>query len=89
MFLRHRQILRNISCVRFDPDNTRVPGIKDKISKYLARAEQLYNKHLNFNLSKVNKPISELQYYKVLKIIKSVMLVMDIRANCNRIIKVI
>jgi len=82
-----------ISClingVRFDRDNTRVPGIKDKISKYLARAEQLYNKHLNFNISKVNKPISELQYYKVLKIMKSVMLVMDIRANCNRIIKVI
>lgn len=81
-----------ISClingVQFDPDNTRVPGIKDKISKYLARAEQLYNKHLNCNISMVNKPISELQYYKVLKIMKSVMLVIDTRVNCNRIIKV-
>ncbi|KYN42888.1 Ribosomal protein S6 kinase delta-1 [Trachymyrmex septentrionalis] len=82
-----------ISClingVQFDPDSTRVPGIKDKISKYLARAEQLYNEHLNYNISKVNKPISELQYYKVLKIMKSVMLVMDIRANCKRIIKTV
>lgn len=81
-----------ISClingVQFDADSARVPGIKDKISKYLARAEQLYNKHLNCNISIVNKPISELQYYKVLKIMKTVMLVMDVRANCNRIIKV-
>lgn len=81
-----------ISClingVQFDPDSTRVPSIKDKISKYLARAEQLYNRHLNCNISIVSKPISELQYYKILKVMKSVMLVMDIRANCNRIIKV-
>lgn len=81
-----------ISClingVQFDADSTRVPSIKDKISKYLARAEQLYNKHLNCNISVVNKPISELQYYKVLKIMKSVMLVTDIRSNCDRIIKV-
>ncbi|XP_050446443.1 ribosomal protein S6 kinase delta-1 [Cataglyphis hispanica] len=82
-----------ISClingVQFDPDSTRVPSIKDKISKYLARAEQLYNRHLNCNISIVSKPISELQYYKVLKVIKSVMLVMDIRANCKRIIKTV
>ncbi|CAL1675981.1 unnamed protein product [Lasius platythorax] len=82
-----------ISClingVQFDPDSTRVPSIKDKISKYLARAEQLYNRHLNCNISIVSKPISELQYYKILKVMKSVMLVMDIRANCNRIIKTV
>ncbi|XP_029170977.1 ribosomal protein S6 kinase delta-1 [Nylanderia fulva] len=82
-----------ISClingVQFDPDTARVSSIKDKISKYLARAEQLYNRHLNCNISVVSKPISELQYYKVLKVMKSVMLVMDIRANCNRIIKTI
>lgn len=82
-----------ISClingVQFDPDGTRVPGIKDKISKYLARAEQLYNEHLNCNVSKVSKPVSELQHYKVLKIMKSVMLVTDMRANCNRIIKTV
>ncbi|XP_018393596.1 PREDICTED: ribosomal protein S6 kinase delta-1 [Cyphomyrmex costatus] len=82
-----------ISClingVQFDPDSSRAPGIKDKISKYLARAEQLYNEHLNCTISKVNKPIAELQYYKVLKIMKSVMLVTDIRANCKRIIKTV
>lgn len=82
-----------ISClingVQSDPDSTRISSIKDKISKYLARAEQLYNRHLNCNISIVSKPISELQYYKVLKVIKSVMLVTDIRANCNRIIKTV
>ncbi|KAL0111637.1 hypothetical protein PUN28_013076 [Cardiocondyla obscurior] len=78
-----------INGVQFDPDSTRVPNIKEKISKYLTRAEQLHNKHLNCNISIANKPISELQYYKVLKIIKSVMLVKDTRSNCNRIIKTI
>lgn len=77
-----------ITGVQFDPDSTRVTSIKDKISKYLARAEQLFNRHLNCNISLVSKPVSELQYYKVLKIMKSVMLATDIRANCNRIIKV-
>jgi len=81
-----------ISClingVQFDPDSTRVPSIKDKISKYLTRAEQLYNRHLNCNISLVSKSISELQYYKVLKAMRSVMLVMDVRTNCKRIIKV-
>lgn len=81
-----------ISClingVQFDSDSTRVPSIKDKISKYLARAEQLYNRHLNCNVSIVSKSASELQYYKVLKVMKTVMLVTDIRTNCKRIIKV-
>lgn len=81
-----------ISClingVQFDPNGARVVSIKDKISKYLTQAEQLYNKYLNCNVSVVSKPVSELQYYKVLKVMKSVMLVMDIRANCDRIIKV-
>lgn len=77
-----------ITGVQFDPDSTRVASIKDKISKYLTRAEQLYNSHLNCNISLVSKPVSELQYYKVLKIMKSVMLVTDMRINCNRIIKV-
>ncbi|XP_014468340.1 PREDICTED: ribosomal protein S6 kinase delta-1 isoform X2 [Dinoponera quadriceps] len=76
-----------ITGVQFDPDSTRAASIKDKISKYLARAEQLYNSHLNCNISLISKPVSELQYYKVLKIMKSVMLVTDIRENCSRIIK--
>ncbi|EZA59561.1 Ribosomal protein S6 kinase-like protein [Ooceraea biroi] len=80
-----------ISClingVQYDPNGARVVSIKDKISKYLTQAEQLYNRYLNCNVSVVNKPVSELQYYKVLKAMKSVMLVMDVRANCDRIIK--
>nr|XP_012217482.1 PREDICTED: ribosomal protein S6 kinase delta-1 [Linepithema humile] len=82
-----------ISClingVQFDPDSTRVPSIKDKISKYLARAEQLYNRYLNCNISIVSKSVSDLQHYKVLKAMRSVMLVMDIRTNCKRIIKTV
>lgn len=81
-----------ISClitgVQFDPDSIRTTSIKDKISKYLTRAEQLYNTHLNCNISLLNKPTSELQYYKILKTMKSIMLVMDTRVNCSRIIKV-
>lgn len=80
-----------ISClitgVQCDPDSARATSIKDKISKYLARAEQLYSRHFNCNVS-LRKPISELQYYKILKIMKSVMLVTDIRINCKRVIKV-
>ncbi|XP_032682868.1 ribosomal protein S6 kinase delta-1 [Odontomachus brunneus] len=76
-----------ITGVQLDPDSTRAASIKDKISKYLTQAEQLFNRHLNCNISLVSKPVSELQYYKVLKIMKSVMLATDIRANCNRIIK--
>jgi len=81
-----------ISCLingmQFDTNSARVASVKQKISKYLTQAEQLYNKYLNYNFSIVSKPVSELQYYKVLKVMKSVMLVMDIRTNCDRIIKV-
>ncbi|EFN85327.1 ribosomal protein S6 kinase delta-1 [Harpegnathos saltator] len=76
-----------ITGVQLDPDSTRVANIKEKISKYLAQAEQLYNKHLNCNISLISKPVSELQYYKILKIMKSVMLATDMRINCSRIIK--
>ncbi|XP_020293003.1 ribosomal protein S6 kinase delta-1 [Pseudomyrmex gracilis] len=82
-------ILCLMNGVQSDTDSTRVPTIKDKISKYITRTEQLYNKHLDNNISIISKPVSELQYYKVLKIIKSVMLVTDMRTNCNRIIKTV
>jgi len=81
-----------ISClingIQFDSNSARVASVKKKISKYLTQAEHLYNKYLNYNFSVVSKPMSELQYYKVLKVMKSVMLVMDIRTNYDRIIKV-
>lgn len=77
-----------MSGVKCDTDSRRVTCVKDKISKYLAQAEQLYNKHLNYSISIKNKPVSELQNYDILKIIKPVILALDIRVNCRRIIKV-
>ncbi|XP_076762638.1 ribosomal protein S6 kinase-like 1 isoform X1 [Xylocopa sonorina] len=75
------------SGVESDSNKLRAEIIKGKISKYLERAEKLYNRYLNCNISLMNKPISELQYYKVLKIIESVMLVKDVRQNCLYIVK--
>ncbi|XP_015436548.1 PREDICTED: ribosomal protein S6 kinase delta-1 [Dufourea novaeangliae] len=77
------------SGVEMDSNKIRAEIIKDKISKYLERAEKLYNRYLNCNISLLNKPISELQYYKVLKIMESVMLVKDIRRNCLNIVKTV
>ncbi|KAK9302430.1 hypothetical protein QLX08_005575 [Tetragonisca angustula] len=77
------------SGVETDTNKIRAEIIKEKISKYLERAEKLYNRYLNCNISVLNKPISELQYYKVLKIIESVMLVKDIRQNSLNIVKAI
>lgn len=76
------------SGVESDSNRMRAEIIKEKISKYLQRAEKLYNRYLNCNISLLNKPVSELQYYKVLKIIESVMLVKDVRQNCLSIVKV-
>lgn len=74
--------------VQSDWDLGRRTIIKEKISKYLERAEKLYNRHLNCNVSVLSKPASELQSYKVLRVIGSVMLVRDISRDCNRVIKV-
>ncbi|KAK2575675.1 hypothetical protein KPH14_012067 [Odynerus spinipes] len=73
--------------VETDPDDARKIIVKEKISKYLDRAERLYNRYLNWNISVLNKPILDLQNYKVLKIIDSVMLVKDLRSSCLRIVK--
>ncbi|XP_015180851.1 PREDICTED: ribosomal protein S6 kinase delta-1 isoform X2 [Polistes dominula] len=73
--------------VETDPDHARKIRIKKNISKYLDRAEKLYNKYLNLNISVLNKPVSDLQYYKVLKIIDSVMLVTDLHSSNLRIVK--
>ncbi|KAI4498799.1 hypothetical protein M0802_005974 [Mischocyttarus mexicanus] len=73
--------------VETDPDHVRKITIKKNISKYLDRAEKLYNRYLNWNLSVLNKPVSDLQYYKVLKIIDSVMLVTDLHSSNVRIVK--
>ncbi|XP_053998817.1 uncharacterized protein LOC128887203 [Hylaeus anthracinus] len=75
--------------VECDSNKMRAEIIKQKISKYLKRAEKLYNRYLNCNISLLSKPISELQHYKAVKIIESVMLVKDVRRNCLNIVKAI
>ncbi|XP_076630557.1 ribosomal protein S6 kinase-like 1 [Colletes latitarsis] len=77
------------SGVECDSNKMRAEIIQEKISKYLKRAEKLYNRYLNCNISLLSKPASELQHYKVLKIIESVMLVKDVRRNCLNIVKAI
>ena len=77
------------SGVESDCNKIRAGIIKEKISKYLERAEKLYNRYLNCNISLLNKPISELQHYKVLSIIESVMLVKDVRRNCLSVVKAV
>ncbi|XP_012276032.1 ribosomal protein S6 kinase delta-1 isoform X2 [Orussus abietinus] len=75
--------------VQTDPDLQRRIIIKEKISKYLNRAERLYNRHLNCNILALNKPVSDLQNYKVFQVVGSAMLVKDIIQGCTRVIKTI
>ncbi|XP_046434534.1 ribosomal protein S6 kinase delta-1 isoform X1 [Neodiprion fabricii] len=75
--------------VQSDPDYGRRATIRDKISKYLEKAERLYNRHLNCNVGMLSKPTSELGNYKVLRVIGSVMLVRDTSRDCNRVIKTV
>nr|XP_033334677.1 ribosomal protein S6 kinase delta-1 [Megalopta genalis] len=77
------------SGVESDSNKIRAEIIKEKISKYLERAEKLYNRYLNCNISLLSKPISELQHYKVLKSLDTVMLVKDVRKNCLNIVKTV
>ncbi|KAL2714331.1 ribosomal protein S6 kinase delta-1 [Vespula squamosa] len=73
--------------VETDPDDARKIIIKEKVSKYLDRAEKLYNRYLNWNISVLNKPTSDLKNYKILKIIDSVMLVRDLHSNSVKVVK--
>lgn len=74
--------------VQTDPDLQRKILIQQKISKYLQRAEKLYNRHLNCNVSVLNKPVSELKNYKVVQVMGPMMLVKDVLRGFTRIIKV-
>lgn len=74
--------------IQNDSDVERKNTIKDKVRKYLQRAEKLYNRHLNCNISVLSKPIGELQNYKVLGFIQSLMLVKDTLRGFTRVIKV-
>lgn len=74
--------------IQTDSDAERKATIKGKIRKYLQRAEKLYNRHLNCNISVLSKPMSELKNYKVLGLIESGMIVKDAWRGFTRIIKV-
>ena len=74
--------------VQKDPVSPRRLTIIDKIAKYSERADRLYNRHLNCNISMISKPVSELQYYKVLRVMGSVMLVKHLHHESTRVIKV-
>ncbi|XP_015118288.1 ribosomal protein S6 kinase delta-1 isoform X2 [Diachasma alloeum] len=75
--------------VKMDPDPIRQRKIYEKIKKYSERAETLYNRFLNSNISLLSRPTEELKNYKVIKVFNSVMLVRDIRTNVERIIKTV
>ncbi|XP_043273949.1 ribosomal protein S6 kinase delta-1 [Venturia canescens] len=72
-----------------DPDIVRTATIQDKIIKYSERADRLYDRHLNCNISMISKPVSELRFYKVLRVMGSVMLVNDLRRQNTRVIKTV
>ncbi|XP_063986020.1 ribosomal protein S6 kinase delta-1 [Diachasmimorpha longicaudata] len=75
--------------VQVDPDPIRRIKIHEKITKYSERAETLYNRFLNSNISLLSRPTEELKNYKVIKVLNSVMLVRDTRTNVERIIKTV
>ncbi|XP_011311820.1 ribosomal protein S6 kinase delta-1 [Fopius arisanus] len=75
--------------VEMDPDPLRQRKIHEKIKKYTERAETLYNRYLNSNISLLIKPSEELKNYKVIKVVNSVMLASDMRTNAERIIKTV
>ena len=74
--------------IETDSNVDRKNTIKEKIRKYLQRAEKLYNRHLNCNISVLSKPVSELENYNVLGLMDSVMLVKDRLRGFTRVIKV-
>lgn len=70
-------------------DAKRKKVLQDKIRKYLQRAERLYNRHLNCNVSALHKPVTELRNYKIVRLMHdSVMLVKDTLQEFERVIKV-
>ncbi|KAG7210242.1 hypothetical protein KM043_011790 [Ampulex compressa] len=75
--------------IQSNSDVLRAKIMKEQIYKYLERTEKLYKRHLHCKISVLAKPVSDLEHYKVLKIMKSVMLVKDIHQNCFRIVKAI
>ncbi|KAJ8670142.1 hypothetical protein QAD02_001401 [Eretmocerus hayati] len=63
--------------------------IQEKISKYLHRAERLYNRHLNCNVSALHKSVLELQNYKVIRLMECNIIVKDVLQGFERVIKTV
>jgi hypothetical protein len=78
-----------INGIQNEIDQEKKIKIQDKIAKYLQRAEKLYNRHLNCNISVLLKPIIELRNYKVIELKESIMIVKDTLQGFKRVIKVI
>ncbi|XP_058799888.1 ribosomal protein S6 kinase delta-1 [Phymastichus coffea] len=78
-----------INGVQTETDQFRREIIQEKMTKYLQRAERLYNRHLNCNVSVLYKPVTELRSYKVIELMESVMVVIDVLQGFKRIIKTV
>ncbi|KAJ9600594.1 hypothetical protein L9F63_026268, partial [Diploptera punctata] len=72
-----------LSGVQGDTDTGRKLLVREKTAKYLLQAEKLYSQHLASRSSQMpvwdelERPLPELQYYKVLGVVGSVMLVLN------------
>ncbi|XP_014219097.1 ribosomal protein S6 kinase delta-1 [Copidosoma floridanum] len=75
--------------VQSEADEEKKTMIHEKITKYLQRAERLYNRHLNCNVSALYKPVAELRNYKVIELMETVMLVQDTLQGFKRVIKTV
>ncbi|XP_001600691.2 ribosomal protein S6 kinase delta-1 isoform X1 [Nasonia vitripennis] len=78
-----------INGIQNEIDQEKKVVIQEKITKYLQRAERLYNRHLNCNVSVLHKPVTELRNYKVIELTGSVMLAKDVLQGFIRVIKTV
>ncbi|XP_011496175.1 PREDICTED: ribosomal protein S6 kinase delta-1 [Ceratosolen solmsi marchali] len=78
-----------INGIQTEVDQGKKTKIQHKITKYLHRAEKLYNRHLNCNISVLLKPVTELRNYKVIDLKESMMVVKDILQGFKRVIKTV
>ncbi|PNF33390.1 hypothetical protein B7P43_G04157 [Cryptotermes secundus] len=86
--------------VQGDPDNKRKQVVREKTAQYLLQAEKIYSQHLASKSAELSlwdpkssmqlqRPLSELQYYKVLGVINTVMLVLNTLDDRCYIMKVL
>lgn len=78
-----------INGVQIEEDQDKRSIVQEKITKYLQRAERLYDRHLNCNVSVLHKPVTELRNYKIIELMESIMIVKDTLQGFKRVIKVL